>query len=347
MVSASARTTQRGDSRRVVKEQRRKKKPRARPRVLPVGTKAATPRPSGAVLARGTAANGRARRMVPFVLVAVGVAAYANSFGHQWNWFRTVQLDSQTATQTSAEMLRATTGWPDEDYAGRRLLAVHLLAGLALFGIVRRMLESERLRARYGSDAPWLALTVAAIWLVHPLQTSAVTYVIQRGESLMGLCYLLTLYCGIRGSQSPDPRRWFVAAIAACALGMASKEVMVTAPLMMLLCDRVFLSPSFGEIARRRWGFYLGLAATWVLLAVLVATSRPEEQTALVAALSPWRYAMTQFEIIVHYLRLAVWPSPLVFDYAWRLPRTLSSVLPWAAMVGALVGGTGLALWRQ
>jgi len=121
---------------------------------------------------------------------------------------------------------------------------------------------------------------------------------------------------------------------------------MVTAPLMMLLYDRVFLSSSFGEIARRRWGFYLGLAATWVLLAFFVLTSRPEEQNVIAVPLSPWRYAMAQFEIIVHYLRLAVWPSPLVFDYAWRPPQTLASVVPWMAMVGALLIGTGLALWR-
>src|SRR5437870_13504910 len=59
----------------------RRRKPGARPRVLPVATKAPTSRPSEAALARGTAATGRARRMIPFVLVALGVAAYANSFG--------------------------------------------------------------------------------------------------------------------------------------------------------------------------------------------------------------------------------------------------------------------------
>src|SRR2546425_10026484 len=74
-------------------------------------------------------------------------------------------------------------------------LGVHLLAGLALFGIVRRTLQSDALRGRFGDRAPWLAMVVAAIWIVHPLQTESVTYVIQRAESLMGLFFLLTLYC--------------------------------------------------------------------------------------------------------------------------------------------------------
>ena len=54
-----------------------------------------------------------------------------------------------------------------------------------------------------------LAMAVAFIWMVHPLQTDAVTYIIQRTELLMGLFYLLTLYCVIRGESARrvDSRR--------------------------------------------------------------------------------------------------------------------------------------------
>ena len=68
-----------------------------------------------------------------------------------------------------------------------------------LFGLVRRTLELPRLRDRYGADASWLALAIAGLWAVHPVQTEAVTYLSQRAESLMGLCYLGTFYCFLRG----------------------------------------------------------------------------------------------------------------------------------------------------
>src|SRR5262245_54117343 len=55
--------------------------------------------------------------------------AYAGSFGYQWRWFRTVQLDSLTGDTRSDEMLRGTTGWPDEDYRDRRLLDAGVGAG--------------------------------------------------------------------------------------------------------------------------------------------------------------------------------------------------------------------------
>ena len=51
-----------------------------------------------------------------------------------------------------------------------------------------------------------LAFAVALLWIVHPLNTESVTYIVQRGESLMGLFLLLTLYCAIRASED-GPRR--------------------------------------------------------------------------------------------------------------------------------------------
>jgi len=85
----------------------------------------------------------------------------------------------------------------------------------------------------------------------------------------MGLFYLLTLYAFIRGTESQRPI-WFWLSIAACLLGMASKEVMVSAPVIVLLYDRTFVAGSFREAWRRRGWVYGGLAATWLLLAYLV-----------------------------------------------------------------------------
>jgi Flp pilus assembly protein TadD len=226
-------------------------------------------------------------------------------------------------------------------------LAVHVAAGLVLYGFVRRTFASERLRDRYGKAAAWLAMAIAAIWLVHPLQTQAVTYVIQRAESLMGLFYLLTLYCGARACDSPRARAWGGAAVATCALGMGTKEVMVTAPLVMLLYDRTFVARSFAGALRARWSLYAALAATWLVLAAVLALNRFEEQTQLVDILEPWRYLLTQTEVIVHYLRLAVWPHPLVIDYAWPPADSIAAALPSTFIVLGLVAATILALARS
>ncbi|HEY5061415.1 MAG TPA: hypothetical protein VII52_07745, partial [Gemmatimonadaceae bacterium] len=77
-------------------------------------------------------------------------------------------------------------------------LLLHLVCGLVLFGIVRRTIELGRGLDAWRGDAEAIALTVTALWMVHPIQTEAVDYVIQRTELLVSLCYATTLYASIR-----------------------------------------------------------------------------------------------------------------------------------------------------
>ena len=267
-------------------------------------------------------------------------------------------------------------------------LAVHLLAGLTLFGLVRRTLRlysgqapvaagsreqgagskgqgatgretNSELRASpplhltpntlsdADGNATFLALAVALLWTVHPLLTESVTCVVQRNELLMGLFYLLTLYGVVRGAGAARPVRWHVLSVAACLAGMASKEVMVSAPLMVLLYDRTFVAGTFRAAWQRRRALYLGLAGTWVLLAVLMLGSQKRGGTVgFGLGVSPWDYALTQCRAIVLYLKLALWPHPLVLDYGAGLVKHVTAVLPQAGLLLLLVAATIVALRR-
>jgi Flp pilus assembly protein TadD len=227
-------------------------------------------------------------------------------------------------------------------------LGVHILAGLTLLGIVRRTLVlNPALRDRFGGAALPLGLVVALLWVVHPLQTGSVTYIVQRAESLMGLFYLLTLYCFIRGTES-GAKWWQALAVVFCLLGMATKEVMVSAPLMVLLYDRTFVAGTFQGALRQRWRVYAGLGGSWLLLAYLVAYGGQSGSggAGFHITVTVWSYALTQLWAIPHYLWLTVWPQPLVFDYGTLVVRGATQVLPPALVVALLVGGTVVSLWR-
>ena len=226
-------------------------------------------------------------------------------------------------------------------------LVVHLLAGLCLFGIVRRTLLLPGLTERFAAAATPLALAVALIWTLHPLQTESVTYLIQRFESMMGLFYLLTLYAAIRCATSLHPRRWAIAAVLASLLAMGCKEVAVSIPLVILLYDRAFLAGSFRAAWSRRRAMYFGLAATWAAFALLFMFSYSRGKWAGYALPVSWiEYARTQFSVILHYLRLSFWPRPLILDYSWPVARTLAEILPAAVVIGGLVAATIWALVR-
>jgi protein O-mannosyl-transferase len=223
-------------------------------------------------------------------------------------------------------------------------LAIHVLAGLTLFGIVRRALSS-----RSNPSATLMAFSATLIWVLHPLQTESVTYVVQRAESLMGLLYLLTLYLFIRGAEkSGSGAGWFGLSFCACLLGMATKEVMVSAPLVVLLYDRTFIAGKFAEALHKRWRVYLGLASTWIILGLLVFSTHGRGGTAGTASgISSWDYARTQLPAIVHYLRLCFLPHPLVFDYGNALNLDTSTVLPCGILIFGILAATLWALIRQ
>jgi tetratricopeptide (TPR) repeat protein len=228
-------------------------------------------------------------------------------------------------------------------------LAIHLAATLALFGILRRTLAvagREVPDARFAAPTA-TAFAAALLWTVHPLQTESVTCIIQRTETLMGLCYLLTLYSFIRYcGEAAGSRAWAVLAILCCLLGMACKEVMVTAPVIVLLYDRAFVSGSLREAWRRHGRLHLALAATWIFLAFLVVRAGGSRGSAagFVHGASSWGYLLTQCRAIALYLRLSFWPHPLVLDYGTGLVTGLEQVWPQALLIPALLACVGWAL---
>jgi tetratricopeptide (TPR) repeat protein len=215
-------------------------------------------------------------------------------------------------------------------------LAIHLIGGLLLLAIARRTFELPTLRSQFGDAAMGLALGIALLWTVHPLQTESVTYVIQRAESLAGVFYFLVLYSVIRGSQSTSGAWWHGLAVVACWLGVAVKEPVITAPLVVLLYDRTFLEDSFGKIMRRRAWLYAGLFASWGFQVYLQAKTGLPVLDKELGTIGFWGYVRTEPGVILYYLRLSLWPHPLCLSYEWPVANTLGTILPGVLVVGSL-----------
>jgi len=307
-------------------------------------------------------------------LVVVAAAAWSNSFGGPF-------VFDDLHSIVSNEQLRGPDAWwrvftpagrSDFGLAGRPIgawtfalnyslgglsvagyhafnLAIHVAAGLVLFGLVRRTLALEPLRERWAAHADLLGALTAALFLLHPIQTKAVTFIVQRLESLTALLYLVTLYALVRGAaDAARVRRWSALAVGACALGMGVKEVMVSAPLAALLYDRAFLSGSLRGAWRARRGLHLALASTWALLALFVLTSPRLGVTAATdLKLGRVDYLLLQMGAFGHYLRQIAWPNALVFDYGMFgdgvRPADFSAL--WWASALAVSAAVGAAVW--
>ncbi len=228
-------------------------------------------------------------------------------------------------------------------------VAIHVLGALALFGLVRRTLLLPPVPTKLQAQALPVALSTALLWTLHPLQTETVICVIQRTESLVSLGYLAALYAFARAVEPGGHGLWPVLAWLACLLGMATKEVMVSAPLMLLLYDRSFAAGTFREAWRLRGRWYLALASTWLLLAWLVLASGGDRggTAGFGHGVSAWTYLLTQARALTIYLKLSLWPDPLIVDYGDWLAPGLSAVLAESLLIVGLLMLTAWAVVRR
>lgn len=233
-------------------------------------------------------------------------------------------------------------------------LVVHLFAALALFGLIRRTLlvESPGVAA-YPVTVAGTAFAVALLWTIHPLQTESVTYIIQRGESMMSMFCLLTLYSFVRAAEPNASRAWRFISIGSCAAAMGCKAVAVVLPIVVFLFDWLCIGRSLREVRNRRLWFHVAMGMTWlVLLATGIVGQILAPTTDRIAVglgykgISPWNYLLTQSQVIVHYLRLSFLPDTLCLDYAWPAARNLGQVLVPGVVILALLSVTVWAIIR-
>ena len=228
-------------------------------------------------------------------------------------------------------------------------LLIHMVAALAVFDIARLTLLSPRLRARYGDRAVLLAMMIAMIWAVHPLQTQAVTYVYQRFVSMTGMFCLVSLAAFARAAASGWPAGLLAGSVAAAAAAMISKENAVVLPLLILAYDWFFVVPEppapwvSGLWRRRR--YYAFLFGTWCLIGLQLAAQAWKYQEFKETKHPPFDYLLTQSGVILWYLRLAVLPVGQQLDYSsWPVATSPWEVLPALAVILGMIVATAVGM---
>lgn len=228
---------------------------------------------------------------------------------------------------------------------------IHLASTLLLFALIKRTLRIPYFTGRFETSAGWLALAVALIWALHPLQTETVIYATQRTELMMASFYLATLYCSLRYWDAAISRNqrvaWLTLAILSSLAGMASKEVMVSAPIMVLLFERTFIAGSLASALRRSWPLYVGLAATWLLLLALNINAPRGDSAGFFGGPSLTSWWLTQSQVLLMYFKLVAWPWPLLIHY--ELPYLMTFGEAWTYVVPIVLMGicTLALLWRN
>ncbi|MFH0921523.1 MAG: tetratricopeptide repeat protein [Fibrobacterota bacterium] len=247
-------------------------------------------------------------------------------------------------------------------------ITIHVLASLLLFAFARMLMRSPTLRGNAGERTPLFA---ALLFAVHPVQTQAVTYIVQRLASLAALWYLLSLTAYVKarliavGEASGGITRdapvgrlygWvmYAIAIAAGVLGMFTKETVATLPLAIVLIEAFFFCDRLPEL-RSKWKTLLPfllllliVPVNYILMgkagAAGIADLLPGDQQAI----PRFNYLLTQFNVVRTYLWLTLCPVSLNLDYDIPVTPSLfhGFTFPSFLLIAALII-LGVRLYRR
>ena len=202
-------------------------------------------------------------------------------------------------------------------------LSIHLLNGMLVFGITRLLLKTPALKKEAPSlPRNLLALAAALLFICHPVQTQAVTYIVQRMTSMASLFYLAAVVFYLR-FRVEGSLKFYLLALLTALFSMISKEISFTLPWALLLCEIFFFPPRERTIPR-----LLQLLLPFLLVSFLVPwTYRHPVQIEAPLSVLPQiseglphsTYLITQLDVIRTYFGLLIFPVRQTFDYDFPL----------------------------
>jgi tetratricopeptide (TPR) repeat protein len=226
-------------------------------------------------------------------------------------------------------------------------LGIHFGSALLVWWLVARSLW--RLGQTDAGRAVTLGWCTASIWAIHPLLTQAVTYIYQRMEILAAGLMAATLCCFVASLDARRPRAWLGAAVACAGLAMASKETACVVPLIVAAYAALasHADPDRRNmIVRQHLGFFAWLCGTWLVIVGILVVQRGMYPELSRLGSERVSYALNQPLVILHYLRLVIWPWPLVFDTEWRRTFAWLPIMGGLVILAITVGGLVVA-WRR
>jgi tetratricopeptide (TPR) repeat protein len=305
------------------------------------------------------------------ILTAVGFAVYSNSLQSEFHYDDMTSIIVQSRI-TTFKIFSDFNYWinisnrPLSDFTfainyhfgklnviGYHLLniIIHVFNGWLVYLLVlkimsfRRIIDDRLFRNRY-----LIAFFSALIFLVHPIQTESVTYVVQRMTSLSSLFYFLAVYLYILGRLEflENQRKWksIILLFAACCsglLGLLSKQDAITFPAAFIMAELFFIRRPDAKICRKYLLTVIS-ALSIIILTIILAGKLPVETPII----SRQNYLLTQFRVIYKYMQLSVLPINLNLDYDFKIStsfwnfKVIGSLLLILAVIGS-----GIILYRK
>lgn len=249
-------------------------------------------------------------------------------------------------------------------------VATHITNGLLVFYLLQSLLARTANNSFYYVHRTLISLVSAALFLLHPVQTQTVSYVIQGElEGIAATASLALLVCFVRYATATTTLARMLFALLSGAVAFAltgTKEIAIVAPFIGLLVDWFFIAQGSWRSLKNRLFMHSALITS--IVAVYVYLLKPSLFLRIFGLhyevknnignvithdpaqmVTPYVFFISQFKVILHYLWIFIWPFNISVEYDWMVSRSFFApdcILPFIVLV-ALVCIVAYALKRN
>ncbi|MCG6910930.1 MAG: tetratricopeptide repeat protein [Deltaproteobacteria bacterium] len=225
-------------------------------------------------------------------------------------------------------------------------IGIHCATAVMLYFTILGMLGARNVRGNFQGSERTIAFLATAFWALHPIQTQAVTYIVQRMASLATFFYVVSIYFYVRGRSASSPGKR-VSSYLLCLLGfvlaLGTKQNTVTLPAALLLVELVFYSDlRFLRKAKGRWiaSSLAVVLVLFVLLGLYLWSDEPLSRIVRGYDIRPFNLServLTEFRVLVLYLKQIVYPIPQQFSIIHDVGLSTSLLLPWTTLASIVL----------
>ena len=232
--------------------------------------------------------------------------------------------------------------------------SIHVLSGFFLYLFLAATLRTSSLSSHY-SHPDLIAFAAALIWLIHPVQTQSVTYIMQRMNSMASMFFILSFWCYVkaRGAENGKTKwLWYTGSTLAWLISLGCKQITVTLPFFVFLYEWFFFQDLDKKWLKRRLPFVLGIVIVLGLLALAYTGFQPMEKLKTLRDYKEGQFTLaqrplTQTRVVMHYISLLVFPHPSRLNLDYDFPLSYSLINPFTTLLSltAILGLIALGIY--
>ena len=221
-------------------------------------------------------------------------------------------------------------------------LAVHVITAFMLFLTVLKIYETPKLVHRSPDDSFFVALLTSVLWAVNPIQTQAITYIVQRMAALAAMFYIISLYLYIAGRLAEKGNKrggLFIGCGISFVLAIMCKENAALLPLSLLFIEFIFFRDCSDSKEIR---LLVILVATGVFGVITIGTLLFGNPFGFLngyptRTFTPIERLLTEARVVIHYLTQIFYPVPTRLSLYHDFTVSQSFFKPWTTLPSIIV----------